>query len=64
MLIKELLTNTAKAGDIPFDIQFPDITSQDTRNPILKAGNTTPGLKRGPNQDPATSMGEIGRAHV
>ncbi len=51
-LIKELLTNTAEVGDIPFDspataprtIQFPETTAQDIRKAILKAGNTAPGI--------------------
>ncbi len=58
LLIKELLTNTAEAGDIPFDapntaaraIQFPRITSQDIRNSILRAGNTAPGLDEIPTK--------------
>jgi hypothetical protein len=52
LLIKELLTNTAEVGDIPFDspatapraITFPETTSQDIRKAILEAGNTTPGI--------------------
>jgi len=52
ILIRNLLTNSAKAGDIPFDsptaatrkIVFPPITAAETRKAILKAGNTAPGL--------------------
>jgi endonuclease/exonuclease/phosphatase (EEP) superfamily protein YafD len=52
LLIKELLTNSAEAGDIPFDsptvkcreIPFPEITVHDIRKSILKTGNTAPGI--------------------
>jgi ribonuclease HI len=52
LLIKELLTNTAGAGDIPGSspavaarsIPFPPITPEDVRKSILGAGNTAPGM--------------------
>ena len=52
LLIKELLTNTAEAGDIPCNaptaagqsISFPPITPEDIRKSILGAGNTAPGI--------------------
>jgi len=52
ILVRNLLSNTAEAGDIPFDsptiaarkIDFPPITAADTRKAILEAGNTAPGL--------------------
>src|SRR5271156_78006 len=52
ILIRNLLTNSAKASDIPFDspttatrkIAFPPITAAETRKAILGAGNTAPGL--------------------
>lgn len=52
ILIRNLLTNTATAGDIPFDIpstavrsvEFPSITVTDIRNAILRTGSTAPGL--------------------
>ena len=48
ILVRNLLTNTAEAGDIPFDsptmatrkINFPPITVTDICKAILKAGNT------------------------
>ena len=51
ILLRNLLTNTAEAGDIPFDsptaatqrIEFPPVTVTDIRKAILGAGNTTPG---------------------
>jgi hypothetical protein len=51
ILIRNLLTNSAEAGDIPFDsptaatrkINFPPVTVTDIRKAILEAGNTTPG---------------------
>jgi len=51
ILVRNLLSNTAEAGDIPFDapvvpvrsINFPAITTADIRKAILKAGNTAPG---------------------
>jgi hypothetical protein len=54
LLIRELLTNTAEAGDIPFDtpvvvardIPFLVITAQDIRKIILGAGNITPGIDK------------------
>ena len=47
LLVKELLTNTAEAGDIAFDtpavalrsIPFPETTLEDIRKSILRAGN-------------------------
>ena len=58
LLVKELLTNSAEAGDILFDvpmvasrnISFPEITAQDIREAILKAGNTAPGLNEIPTK--------------
>jgi ribonuclease HI/endonuclease/exonuclease/phosphatase (EEP) superfamily protein YafD len=58
LLVKELLTNTAEAGDVPFDaptaakanIQFPEITTQDIQQAILKAGNTAPGTDEIPTR--------------
>jgi hypothetical protein len=52
LLIKELLTNTAEAGDIPGSslavtarsILFPLITPEDVRKLILGAGNTALGI--------------------
>jgi hypothetical protein len=52
LLIKELLTNTAKAGDIPGSspavtaqsIPFPLITPKDIYKSILGAGNTALGM--------------------
>jgi ribonuclease HI len=52
ILVRNLLTNSAEAGDIPFDapttasrqVDFPPITAPDIRKSILGAGNTTPGL--------------------
>src|SRR5438045_1509558 len=52
ILVRNLLTNTAKAGDIPFNsptmatrkINSPPITVADICKAILKAGNTAPGL--------------------
>jgi hypothetical protein len=52
LLIKELLTNTAEAGDIPSSslavaarsIPFPPITPEDVRKSILGAGNTALGM--------------------
>jgi hypothetical protein len=52
ILVRNLLSNTAEAGDIPFDspiiaarkIDFPPITAADIRKAILEAGNTAPGL--------------------
>jgi hypothetical protein len=52
LLIRELLTNTAKAGDIPGSslavmarsILFPLITPKDVRKLILGAGNTALGI--------------------
>jgi len=51
ILIRNLLTNSAEVGDIPFDsptaatckIDLPPVTVTDIRKAILKAGNTTPG---------------------
>jgi hypothetical protein len=50
LLVKELLTNTAKAGDIVFNtlvvalksIPFPETTLEDIRKSILQAGNIAP----------------------
>lgn len=58
LLVKELLTNSAVAGDIPFNspatavraIDFPKITAQDIRKAILKAGNTAPGADEIPTR--------------
>ena len=52
ILIRNLLTNTATAGDIPFDspstavrsVDFPPVTVTDVRNAILRTGSTAPGL--------------------
>ena len=52
ILIRNLLTNSAKASDIPFDsltaatykIAFPLVTATETRKAILKARNTALGL--------------------
>ena len=52
LLIRELLTNTAEAGDIPGSspavaarsILFPLITPEDVRKSILGAGNTALGI--------------------
>src|SRR5271165_1044939 len=51
ILVRNLLTNTAEVGDIPFDspttatrnIEFPPVTVTDIRKAILGAGNTTLG---------------------
>ena len=51
ILIRSLLTNTAEAGDVPFDspttavrhISFPDVTLIDIRKAILQASNPAPG---------------------
>jgi ribonuclease HI len=51
ILIRNLLTNSAEVGDIPFDsptaatckIDLPPVTVTDIRKAILKARNTTPG---------------------
>src|SRR5438045_6567719 len=56
ILVWNLLTNTAEAGDIPFDsptmathkINFPPIMVADICKVILKAGNTAPGLDKIP----------------
>ena len=58
LLIKELLTNTAEAGDIlydssavaPRDILFPRTTLEDIRKSILGAGNTAPGIDEIPTK--------------
>jgi hypothetical protein len=58
LLIRELLTNTADAGDIPFDapavaardIPFPATAAQDIRKAILGAGNTAPGIDEIPTK--------------
>jgi ribonuclease HI len=58
LLVKNLLTNTAEVGDIPFDsptiavreIPFPPITAQDIRIAILKAGNTAAGADEIPTK--------------
>ena len=58
LLVRELLTNNAEAGDIPFDspstavrnIQFPPVTAQDIRKSILGAGNTAPGMDEIPTK--------------
>lgn len=52
ILIRNLLTNTAIAGDIPFDapsaaarlVEFPPITVIDIRNAILRTASTAPGI--------------------
>src|SRR5436190_16111778 len=52
LLIRELLTNTADAGNISFDapaiaardIPFPVTMAQDICKAILGAGNTAPGI--------------------
>jgi hypothetical protein len=57
ILIRNLLTNSAKASDIPFDspttttykIAFPPIIVAETRKAILKAGNTVPSLDEIPS---------------
>ena len=51
ILIRNLLTNSAEVGDIPFDsptaatrkINFPPVIVTDIQKAILEAGNTTPG---------------------
>jgi len=51
ILIRNLLSNTAEAGDIPYNtpavlvrsIRFPTITAADIRKAILEAGNTALG---------------------
>jgi Endonuclease-reverse transcriptase len=58
LLIRELLTNTADAGDVSFDapavaardIPFPATTAQDIRKAILGAGNTAPGTDEIPTK--------------
>jgi hypothetical protein len=58
LLIKELLTNTAEAGDIPYDtpavahrdILFPLTTLEDIRKSILGASNTAPGIDEIPTR--------------
>ena len=58
ILLRNLLTNTAEAGDIPFDspvapmctIFFPPIIEQDVQKAILKAGNTAPGSNEIPTK--------------
>ena len=52
LLVRELLTNIAEAGNISFDtpavavrdIIFPETTVQDIQKAILGAGNTAPGI--------------------
>ena len=56
ILIHNLLTNSAKVGDIPFNsstaatckIAFPPITAAETYKAILKARNTALGLDKIP----------------
>lgn len=51
LLVRNLLQNTAEAGDIPLDcpavpnasLPFPEITMPQVERAILKAGNTAPG---------------------
>lgn len=51
LLVRNLLQNTAEAGDIPLDcpavpqaaLPFPEITMVQVERAILKAGNTAPG---------------------
>ncbi|KAF7174223.1 hypothetical protein CNMCM6106_008360 [Aspergillus hiratsukae] len=51
LLVRNLLQNTAEAGDIPLDcpavpraaLPFPEITMAQVEKAILKAGNTAPG---------------------
>jgi ribonuclease HI/endonuclease/exonuclease/phosphatase (EEP) superfamily protein YafD len=58
LLIKELLTNSAEVGDIPFNspslaaraIKFPEVSIQDIRKSILQAGNTAPGTDEIPTK--------------
>jgi len=58
LLVKELLTNSAEAGDIPFNspvtairaVEFPEIIVQDVRKAVLKAGNTAPGADEIPTK--------------
>jgi ribonuclease HI len=56
LLVRELLTNVAEAGDIPStapsvaarNIDFPPITLEDVRKSVLGAGNTAPGADEVP----------------
>jgi hypothetical protein len=58
LLIKELLTNIAEAGDIPHDslivvsrdILFLETTLKDIRKSILGAGNIAPGVDEIPTK--------------
>ena len=58
LLIRELLTNTADAGDILFDapavaardVPFLVTTAQDIRKAILGARNTAPGIDEIPTK--------------
>jgi hypothetical protein len=52
VLVRNLLQNTAEAGDIPLDtpavpstsLPFPDVLDTDVERAILRTGNTAPGL--------------------
>ena len=56
ILVRNLLQNTAEAGDIPMDtptvpscsLPFPDITMAQAEKAVLQAGNTTPGSDKIP----------------
>ena len=56
LLVAELLTSKAEAGDIPSDtptaatrhIDFPLITAEDARKTVIEAGNTAPGADEVP----------------
>jgi len=56
LLVAELLTNKAEAGDIPLDtptvaarhIDFPPITAKDVCKAVLKASNTAPDADKVP----------------
>jgi len=56
LLVAELLTSKAEAGDIPSDtptaatrhIDFPLITAEDARKAVIEAGNTAPGADEVP----------------
>ena len=56
LLVAELLTSKAEAGDIPPDtltaatryIDFSFITAEDARKAVIEAGNTAPGADEVP----------------
>ncbi len=56
LLVTELLTSKAEAGDIPLDtptaairqIDFPPITAEDVRKAVIEASNTAPGANEVP----------------